>query len=99
MEYMGVLDTTLTGSCSGLALLLLWYALTSFGTAEASELAMKRQVHNALKMAEYAARRLQLAGVPARRHNSLTVVFPRPTQAVVRKWQRRKSRTSSPCQA
>ena len=49
---------------------------------------MKRQVHNALEIAEYAVRRLQLAGVPAWRHkNSLRAVFPRPTQAVVRKWQ------------
>jgi histidine decarboxylase len=88
VEYMGVLDTTLTGSRSGFAPLLLWYALTSFSTAEAGELAMKRQVHNALEMAKYAARRLQLAGVPAQRHkNSFTVVFPHPTQAVVRKWQ------------
>jgi histidine decarboxylase len=39
-------------------------------------------------MAEYAVHRLQLAGVPAWRHkNSLTVIFPRPTQAVMRKWQ------------
>ena len=45
VEYMGVLDTTLTGSRSGFTPLLLWYALTSFGTAETGELAMKRQVH------------------------------------------------------
>jgi histidine decarboxylase len=65
VEYMGVLDTTLTGSRSGFAPLLLWYALTSFGTAKAGELAMKRQVHNALEMAEYAVHRLQLTRVPA----------------------------------
>ena len=39
-------------------------------------------------MARYAEERFNEVGIPAwRNRNSLTVVFPRPTEEVIRKWQ------------
>jgi histidine decarboxylase len=85
VQYVDIFDTTLMGSRSGFAPLLLWHALTS---VEAGEYTLKTQVHHSLTMAEYTVRSLRLAGIPAWRHkNSLTVVFPCPTQAILRKWQ------------
>ncbi|MDE2970642.1 MAG: histidine decarboxylase, partial [Chloroflexota bacterium] len=41
-----------------------------------------------LSVAQYAVDRFNEAGIPAwRNRNSLTVVFPRPSDEVVRRWQ------------
>ncbi len=83
IEYVGALDTTLSGSRSGFTPLLLWYALERLGEAGLREL-----VAGMLDTAEYAVGRFREAGVPAWRHrNSATVVFPRPAAEVVREWQ------------
>ena len=83
IEYVGALDTTLSGSRSGFAPLLLWYALERLGEAGLREL-----VAGMLETAEYAVERFRAAGVPAWRHrNSATVVFPRPAAEAVREWQ------------
>jgi len=83
IEYVGVLDTTLTGSRNALSPVFLWYALERFGRRRLAQL-----VERCLDLAAYAAERLRAAGVPAEcgRH-SVTVVFPRPADEVVARWQ------------
>ena len=83
IEYVGVLDTTLTGSRSAFAPLMIWYALQRRGLEGFRELVTK-----SLSLAQYAVNRFNEVGIPAwRNRNSVTVVFPRPSDEVVRKWQ------------
>ena len=83
IEYVGVQDTTLSGSRSAFAPLLLWHAMARLGDA-----GFRRLVAGALETAEYAVGQFNERGIPAWRHrNSVTVVFPRPRPEVFRKWQ------------
>ena len=83
IEYVGVMDTTLPGSRNAWTPLLLWYALERYGMEGFREL-----VAGTTGVAEYAVERFNDSGIPAwRNRNSVTVVFPRPSQAVIRKWQ------------
>ena len=83
VEYVGVHDTTLSGSRSGFAPLMLWYALTSYG-----EDGIRSLVEGMLDTAEYAVQQFNARGIDAWRHrNSVTVVFPKPPPEVFRKWQ------------
>lgn len=83
VEYTGALDTTLSGSRSGLAALILWTAIRRHGRE-----GFRRIVEGCLETAAYAVRKLREAGVEAWRHDhALTVVFPKPAPPVVRKWQ------------
>lgn len=83
VEYVGVLDTTLTGSRNAFCPLLLWYAMKRLGFS-----GMKEVVSGCLTLADYAISALSEKGIPAwRNKNSITVIFPRPSEDVVRKWQ------------
>ena len=83
IEYVGVLDTTLSGSRSAITPLVLWYALQQQGLEGFRDI-----VTECLAVAEYAVARFNDVGIPAwRNRNSVTVVFPRPSKEVVRKWQ------------
>ncbi|MXW24790.1 MAG: histidine decarboxylase [Dehalococcoidia bacterium] len=83
VEYLGTLDTTVPGSRSGFTPLILWYALEHYGLD-----GLRRLVGDMLDMAAYAVERFNENGIPAwRNHNSVTVVFPRPSEEVVRRWQ------------
>ena len=83
IEYVGVQDTTLSGSRSALAPLMLWYAFAQYGHEGFRDL-----VAGMLDTAEYAVGQFNERSIPAWRHrNSVTVVFPRPPQEVFRKWQ------------
>lgn len=83
IEYVGVQDTTLSGSRSALTPLMLWYALARQGHE-----GFRGLVAGMLDMAEYAVGQFNERGIKAWRHkNSVTVVFPRPPQEVFRKWQ------------
>ena len=83
IEYVGVLDTTLTGSRNALTPLMIWYALRQHGLDGFREIVAK-----CLAVAEYAVARFNDSGIPAwRNRNSVTVVFPKPSDDVVRKWQ------------
>ena len=83
IEYVGVLDTTLTGSRNALTPLMMWYAFEQHGLD-----GFRRIVNGCLETAEYAVTRFNDGGIPAwRNKNSVTVVFPRPPADVVRKWQ------------
>ena len=83
IEYVGVLDTTIPGSRSALAPLLLWYAFQRRGLD-----GFRETVAEMLGVARYAVRRFNDSGLPAwRNRNSVIVVFPRPSREVIRKWQ------------
>ena len=82
IEYIGALDTTIAGSRSAIAPLFLWYRLRSLGRDGIAQL-----VHRSLFLADHAIKKLKAIGVTAWRHeNSLTVVFPRPPESVMKKW-------------
>lgn len=82
IEYVGALDTTIAGSRSAFAPLLLWYRLRTLGEA-----GMRTIVHGCIERAEYAIQKLKAHGITAWRHpNSITVVFPKPPKPVMEKW-------------
>ena len=83
IELVGVQDTTLSGSRSAIAPLMMWYALAKYG-----ERGFRKLVAGMLDTAEYAVGQFNERGIPAWRHrNSVTVVFPRPAPEVFLKWQ------------
>ena len=83
IEYVGTLDTTIPGSRNAITPLFLWYAFRTIGTA-----GFAQRVRECLELAEYTVERLTRAGRRAWRHrNSITVVFDRPSQAVISRWQ------------
>jgi len=83
VEYVGTLDTTISGSRNGLSPLFLWSAIHKLGPS-----GFREMVVGCLKMADYAIERFQEEGIDAwRNNNSVTVVFPRPAAPVLKKWQ------------
>src|SRR5690606_26244966 len=83
VEYVGVLDTTIGGSRSGFAPLLLWYALRRLGPQ-----GLRSMVQACLEMAQSAVSLLTRSGIEAWRNpHSITVVLPRPSDEVLRRWQ------------
>lgn len=82
IEYVGALDTTIAGSRSAFAPLMLWYRMRTLGEA-----GLRHMVQGCLERAEYAMNALRAHGIDAWRHrNSVTVVFPRPPRIVMEKW-------------
>ena len=83
IEYVGTLDTTLTGSRNAITPLFLWYAIHTRGKA-----GFRSEVAECLAKADYAVEALGRAGVKAWRNPfAITVVFPSPPEAVKQKWQ------------
>jgi histidine decarboxylase len=83
VEYIGTLDTTLSGSRNGLTVLMLWYAFHTVGLE-----GFKTIIPACLEMAAYAVERLSAAGVAPWRHAySNTVVFNRPSGDITSRWQ------------
>ncbi len=82
VEYVGALDTTISGSRNGITPLILWSAFRQLGQE-----GMRERARHAVENCRYAVARLQDAGIQAWCHrNSLTVVFPRPPAEMFRKW-------------
>ena len=83
IEYVGTLDTTLTGSRNAITPLFLWYAFRTIGLD-----GFRRRIQTCFEVADYAIERLNRIGRNAWRHrNSVTVVFDRPPMPFVGKWQ------------
>lgn len=83
VEYIGTLDTTLTGSRNAITPLFLWYAMRT-KPAEHFRAIIKR----CLDTADYAIESFSRVGIHAwRNRHSVTVVFPRPSDALMKKWQ------------
>jgi histidine decarboxylase len=83
VEYVGVLDTTLTGSRNAVTPLFMWYALRRAGDS-----GFRACVQECLERAEYVIETFARHGIESwRNKNSVTVVFPRPSAELIRKWQ------------
>jgi histidine decarboxylase len=83
VDYIGSLDTTISGSRNGFTPLVLWHRIKTLGFE-----GLRRRADDALAVAAYAVQRLREAGVPAwRNENALTVVFPRVPDELRDKWQ------------
>ncbi|GIZ12524.1 histidine decarboxylase [Pseudomonas sp. NCCP-436] len=79
VDYIAARDRTISGSRNGHSPLILWAGLRSRTHEQ-----WCRRVQHCLHMAEYAVSRLRQAGIAAWRHaNSVTVVFPRPSEPLV----------------
>ena len=82
IEYVGSLDTTIAGSRNAFTPLLLWHRLRSLGDE-----GIRGIVRRSLELADFAVAELKSHGIAAWRHeNSITVVFPRPPESLMRKW-------------
>ena len=83
VEYIGTLDTTVTGSRNAITPLFLWYAIHSKGKSGFKEICQ-----HCITIADYAIKRFADYGIKAWRNpNSITVVFPRQEEDVLEKWQ------------
>jgi histidine decarboxylase len=83
VEYVATLDTTVTGSRNAITPLFLWHAIHSKGREGFTTI-----VNHCLAMADYAIQRFDEAGIKAWRNpNSITVVFPRQAEDVLKRWQ------------
>ncbi|MDV2438984.1 histidine decarboxylase [Acinetobacter gerneri] len=81
VDYISARDQTISGSRNGHTVLLMWAAIRS-----QTFLQKKQRVQHCLKMAQYAVERFQANGINAWRNlNSITVVFPCPSEAVWKK--------------
>ncbi len=79
----GALDTTLLGSRNGITPLFLWYAIKRHGIA-----GFTTMIQGCLAVAEYAVETFNKNGIEAwRNEHGNTVIFPKPSQAVLDKWQ------------
>ncbi|MEB6334496.1 histidine decarboxylase [Serratia rhizosphaerae] len=81
IDYISAHDKTITGSRNGHTPMMMWEAIKSHSFED-----WQRRIARSLQMAQYAVDRLQSAGVNAwRNKNSITVVFPCPSEAVWKK--------------
>ena len=82
VTYLASPDATITGSRSGHAALVMWYAIQRWGIV-----GMRERAENARLVAAYAKQRLDDIGWPSFRHeHALTVVLKSPPEQVRRKW-------------
>ena len=83
IEYVGVMDTTITGSRNAFTPLILWYALRRHGAEGFGQI-----VNESIELADYTIDLLKRSGIKAwRNEHSVTVVLPRPSAALSRRWQ------------
>jgi histidine decarboxylase len=82
IEYVGGFDATVSGSRSGLGAILIWKELKKRGMQGLAQRAAR-----CLEMTLYTIARLEEVGVSAWAHPySNTVVFPRPSEKLIKKW-------------
>lgn len=83
IPYIGSLDTTITGSRNAVSPLFLWYAIKKFGKE-----GLRQRALTCLDTAAHLEKKLNDIGIKAWRNEaSLTVVFPKPSEAICKKWQ------------
>lgn len=83
IDYIGSLDTTISGSRNAFTPILLWYRLRQLGPD-----GIRQRVEHSLNMASYLEGTLRANNVDAWRNpNAITVVFPRVSEAIKKKWQ------------
>ena len=83
IDYIGSLDTTISGSRNGITPIMLWYRIQELGIE-----GMRKRIAHSLELAQYLVDRLAAHSIDAWRNpNAITVVFPPPSAAVRAKWQ------------
>ncbi|MBB2149819.1 histidine decarboxylase [Pedobacter gandavensis] len=83
IDYIGSVDTTITGSRNGHTPLFLWYTLKKLGLQ-----GLKERALHSLSVAAYAEAQLKSVGIEAWSNpNAITVVFPAPSKWICQKWQ------------
>jgi len=83
IEYVGVMDTTIMGSRNAFTPIILWYALRRHGFE-----GFQNIVRYSIELADYCIECFQKHGINAwRNKNSITVVFPRPSDKAISYWQ------------
>lgn len=83
VEYIGSVDTTITGSRNGFGPLFLWYTIKKLGVA-----GLKKRAQHSLDVAAYTLDKLKSIGIDAwRNKNAITVVFEVPHKNIVDKYQ------------
>jgi histidine decarboxylase len=83
IDYIGSLDTTITGSRNGITPVMLWKRIRELGVD-----GLRERIDRSLENAAYLERRLNDLGVPAWRNpNAITVVFPPLGPQIAKKWQ------------
>jgi len=83
IAYIGSLDTTISGSRNGLTPLMLWWRLKQLGQS-----GMAHRLEESLALADWAVTEFQAQGIEAwRNENAMTVVFPRPSDAIIERFQ------------
>lgn len=82
VELLDTHDTTIGGSRSGHAPLILWYALHRYGLD-----GLRNRVRYAREMAAYTVEQLEHIGWPAwRHHHAITVVLDPPPPEIAARW-------------
>ncbi len=83
IEYVGSLDTTLSGSRNAITPLILWYAIKTLGLD-----GFRKMIRHSLEMADYAISEFTKQGIKSWRNQyAITVVIPRVPEPVTSKWQ------------
>lgn len=83
VDYIATTDTTLPGSRSGHAPLLIWYAVNTYGIS-----GLRHRAEQARKTAAYAVQKLTSVGWKAWRHpHAMTVVLDAPPQEIRQRWR------------
>jgi histidine decarboxylase len=83
VEYIATSDTTLAGSRSGHAPLLMWYAIHTLGAE-----GLRNRAQTARSTAQYTVERLNQIGWRAWRHPyAFTVVMDTPPENVAKRWR------------
>jgi len=83
IEYVGTLDTTLSGSRNAITPLILWYAIKTLGLE-----GFRGMIRHSLEMAEYTINELGKHGIHSWRNKyAITVVLPKVPPSVTAKWQ------------
>jgi histidine decarboxylase len=83
IDYIGSLDTTISGSRNGHTPLLLWYMISKLGVG-----GLKKRTMDCLEVASYAEAALRRIEPRVWRNPSaLTVNIPKPDEALIKKWQ------------
>jgi histidine decarboxylase len=83
VDYIATVDSTIAGSRSGHAPLLMWYTIRTMGRD-----GLLARASRSRQVAAHAVDQLQRAGIPAWRHPyAMTVVLPTPPAEIAKRWR------------
>lgn len=82
IEYIGAMDTTIPGSRNAITPMILWTAMKRWGAE-----GFKKLAYECISVSDYAIEKFKQYDVPAwRNEHGITVVFPRPSDMIIKKW-------------